>query len=237
MAAASTMRSIRNLHNLKKEKAMTVHIRTLALACALLPGMNALAAEHSCPMGNEAYAIDSRGYVVHNNYGDCVRTSAWTPELAIKECDPDLFPAQAEAEPAPAPVAAPAPAPAPTQVKKVKTLGAGALFALNKAELSDQGRAELDALAADLRQMDSVQSVLVVGHTDSSGAESYNQALSERRAGTVKAYLVSKGVDASVITTRGMGESNPVADNATAEGRAQNRRVEITIKGSEIIVQ
>ena len=72
--------------------------------------------------------------------------------------------------------------------------------------------------------------VEVAGHTDSVGAESYNQSLSERRAKAVKSYLVERGIDADRLTVRGYGESEPVADNATKEGRAENRRVELRKK-------
>ena len=193
----------------------------------------AVAGHHDLIEGNAAYAVDPRGYVVRNNFGDCWRTSSWTQELAINECDPHLFPEQAAA---PAATPAPAPAPAPQKVEKTRTLGASALFAINKADISDAGRAELDALVADLRRMDKVDSIMVVGHTDNTGAADYNMGLSQRRADSVKAYLVDKGIDANLITTKGMGLTQPVASNATREGRAQNRRVEISIKGSEIVV-
>ncbi len=211
-------------------------LQTTIVAGLLVGTISVQAGERFCPKGNEAYVVDSRGNVVLDGSGNCVRSSSWTKELAIKECDPDLFPAS-EPVAAPAPVPAPAPAPAPMQVKKTKTLGAGALFALNKSSLSDAGKAELDALAAGLAQMDEVNSVKVVGHTDSTGAASYNQSLSVKRAETVKAYLVSKGVDPALISASGMGESQPVADNSTREGRAKNRRVEITIDGSVLVVQ
>jgi outer membrane protein OmpA-like peptidoglycan-associated protein len=68
----------------------------------------------------------------------------------------------------------------------------------------------------------------VVGHTDSRGRDAYNQALSERRAASVKDYLVAGGFPAGQIGTVGMGETQPVADNDTDEGRAKNRRVVIT---------
>jgi len=71
--------------------------------------------------------------------------------------------------------------------------------------------------------------VIAVGHTDSVGSDAYNQRLSLARAESVKAYLVSKGVDRQRIRTEGRGESQPVADNATAEGRAKNRRVDIEV--------
>jgi OOP family OmpA-OmpF porin len=73
--------------------------------------------------------------------------------------------------------------------------------------------------------------VIATGHTDSIGTERYNQKLSERRAAAVKAYLVSKGIPASKITTIGKGETQPVATNKTAAGRQKNRRVDIEFKG------
>jgi outer membrane protein OmpA-like peptidoglycan-associated protein len=71
--------------------------------------------------------------------------------------------------------------------------------------------------------------VEVAGHTDSSGSDSYNQQLSERRAGSVAQYLQSQGVISQRLITVGMGESRPVADNNTADGKQLNRRVEITL--------
>jgi OOP family OmpA-OmpF porin len=74
--------------------------------------------------------------------------------------------------------------------------------------------------------------IIAVGHTDWIGTKEYNQALSVRRAEAVKAYLVSKGIDKSRVYTEGKGETMPVADNRTAEGRARNRRVEIEVVGT-----
>jgi len=67
------------------------------------------------------------------------------------------------------------------------------------------------------------------GHTDNIGTDAYNQALSERRAASAKDYVVKKGVDGSRISAQGFGESKPIADNKTKEGRAKNRRVEIKV--------
>jgi OOP family OmpA-OmpF porin len=72
--------------------------------------------------------------------------------------------------------------------------------------------------------------VEVSGHTDATGADDYNQGLSERRANSVLQYMVSKGIDAGRLTSVGHGESIPVADNGTRDGRAQNRRVELDVK-------
>lgn len=71
--------------------------------------------------------------------------------------------------------------------------------------------------------------VEIAGHTDEQGDAAYNQGLSQRRADAVRSYLTSKGVDASRLSGAGYGETQPVADNTTSEGRAQNRRVELRV--------
>jgi len=100
-------------------------------------------------------------------------------------------------------------------------------FAFASAELTPAGRAVLDELAAELQRLTFIRGT-IVGHTDSVGSEAYNQALSERRARSVVQYLESKGVDRGRLTSRGAGESEPIADNSTDEGRALNRRVTLT---------
>lgn len=107
------------------------------------------------------------------------------------------------------------------------TLG-DVLFAFNKAELSTQAFPRLDKLANFLRQFPD-RKLLIEGYTDSVGSDSYNQELSERRAQAVRDALVQRGVDTGRITARGYGKAHAVADNASPEGRAMNRRVEIVI--------
>jgi OOP family OmpA-OmpF porin len=176
-----------------------------------------------------AYWVDSNGKVVRDSSGNCVRTILWEPARATAECDAGLMPKKAAA-PAPAKAEpAPAPKPAPQPVAEKVSLTAGALFDVNKAELKPAGKAELDALADKLKGAQ-VEQITVTGHTDSSGSKQLNQSLSERRADAVKAYLVSKGLDGSRIDTKGAGDTQPVASNSTAAGRAQNRRVEIDIR-------
>jgi outer membrane protein OmpA-like peptidoglycan-associated protein len=85
-----------------------------------------------------------------------------------------------------------------------------------------------DAAKAMLKNPD--MKVTIEGYTDNIGSESYNQKLSEKRANTVKNYLTSKGIDSGRITVSGKGESNPVADNGTADGRAMNRRIEFKMQ-------
>lgn len=102
------------------------------------------------------------------------------------------------------------------------------LFDFNSSTLTPAANDVLAQISKRLTDA-SVISVLVKGHTDSVGSDAYNDTLSQRRADSVAAYLVSQGVAADKIKTEGLGESQPVADNATDEGRAQNRRVEIVV--------
>jgi OOP family OmpA-OmpF porin len=103
-------------------------------------------------------------------------------------------------------------------------------FAFDSAQLSTEARDILNGLAGQINRAPSVTAVMITGHTDSQGSEAYNQGLSERRAKSVADYLIGEGVSSSVIRTAGMGESQPIADNATRDGRARNRRVEIEVK-------
>src|SRR5213593_3084608 len=115
--------------------------------------------------------------------------------------------------------------PPPAKGTKIATVGS-ANFDFDKAQLKPSGRDVLDGAVKTLRDNPSLH-VVVEGHTDSVGSDSYNHKLSERRAKAVRDYLVREGIDPSRITTRGYGKSRPVASNDTAEGRAQNRRAEV----------
>ena len=101
-------------------------------------------------------------------------------------------------------------------------------FALNSAQLNPQFDSVLDKVAATLVEYNQTM-IQVAGHTDSTGSRDYNMKLSEQRAMTVKNYLAGRGVPANRMVTVGAGPDYPVASNDTPEGRAQNRRVEITI--------
>lgn len=114
----------------------------------------------------------------------------------------------------------PPPAPAPLEVLT------GSSFAFNSAELAPSAITEL-ADTLDSLKADPKLRVKIKGYTDSVGSAAYNMQLSTRRAESVKRYLVSEGVSADRIETQGFGLTNPIADNATAEGRAKNRRVEV----------
>lgn len=202
----------------------------------------------------DAYATSGPANQIWKNpFGMCWRTIMWTPEKAIAECDPDLVKkpapkpvAQAAPPPAvvpapppppPAPVAAPVPAPAPIAVAPAAAppppppvpdvvVLKGVNFANDSARLTPESMVILDDVAQRLNKRSDIRAE-VAGHTDDRGAADYNRSLSQKRADSVRSYLVSKGVDSSRLTARGYGEDSPIADNKTSQGRAQNRRVEL----------
>ncbi len=208
-------------------------ISTLA-AAALLGAVSFNAAAQS--QSNEGYWGGSSGFW-KSGFGQCWKPSYWTPAMANAECDPDLV-AKPAAAPAPAPVAAPAPAaapaapaPAPKPIAEKITFAADVLFDFGKADVKPAGKAKLDDLASKMKDIN-LEVVIAVGHTDAIGSEAANQKLSVRRAESVKAYLVSKGVEPNRVYTEGKGKLQPVASNKTAEGRQKNRRVEIEVIGT-----
>ena len=191
---------------------------------------------------------NATGDVWKNATGQCWRDATWTPATAAAACDGAIAaPAPVAAAPAatpapavaPAPVAAPA-APVTAAAPKVAaaapaatkvTYAADAFFDFDKSVLKPEGKAKLDDLAGKLKGI-SLEVIIAVGHTDSVGTDGYNQKLSVARSEAVKAYLVSKGVEKNRIYTEGKGETSPVADNKTTEGRAKNRRVEVEVIGT-----
>jgi outer membrane protein OmpA-like peptidoglycan-associated protein len=165
--------------------------------------------------------------------------------LRAAKSEPMPTPAPTVAPPAPPPPAAPLPprdtdgdriadnldkCPSTARGEKVDPVGCAynvridVLFESNSATLAGDSHAELDRLVAALDSTPTL-SAIIEGHTDSVGSDAHNQDLSERRARTVANYLVARGVGATRLYPQGFGESRPIADNATAEGRAQNRRV------------
>jgi OOP family OmpA-OmpF porin len=146
--------------------------------------------------------------------------------------------------PAPKPAPPPAPKPAPPAPEKPKpaaekpkpvaekvTFAADVLFDFDKSVIKPEGRSKLDDISAKAKGIN-LEVVIAIGHADSIGSDAYNQRLSVRRAESVKAYIVSKGIEANRVYTEGKGEKQPVADNKTRDGRAKNRRVEIEVIGT-----
>lgn len=167
-----------------------------------------------------AYLQDGRGIVTQSGTGLCWRTGYWTPADAVAGCDGTI-----------APIAVAPAAAKPVPVAEKVSYSADTFFDFDKAVVKPEGKKALDVLAEKFKTMNT-EVIIAVGHTDSIGSDAYNQKLSERRAQAVKAYLVSKGVDAKRIYTEGKGEKQPIADNKTKEGRAKNRRVEVEIVAS-----
>jgi outer membrane protein OmpA-like peptidoglycan-associated protein len=160
-------------------------------------------------------------------------------ELLVTPCPvpAPAVPVAAAPEPAPAPAPAPAyvaPAPAPAPVAYVapepaapqKLVLEGVNFDFDKATLRQEDIGSLDDDVEALKAWGDVN-IEVAGHTDSMGSDAYNMKLSQQRAEAVRNFLISRGVAADRLTAKGYGESQPVADNATEEGRFKNRRVEL----------
>ncbi len=169
-------------------------------AAAAVLAVSAIAAE------GDMYLQDGFGGSVKDPFGRCVLTMGGRK---FTECEPQQ-------------VVVPA--------REQITLGADTFFYFDRYDLKPSAIEKLDELAAKLNQLGpAVTGVSIVGNTDAIGTYEYNQALSERRARSVADYLAQKGVNPNSLNVRGDGEHNPIATNDTAQGRAQNRRVEITI--------
>jgi outer membrane protein OmpA-like peptidoglycan-associated protein len=112
----------------------------------------------------------------------------------------------------------------------VITLSGSVLFASAKADLLPEAQIKLGDVAKALAEQDPDAKIVVEGHTDSQGSSSFNQDLSQRRAESVRSYLVSHGIASDRVTAQGFGSTRSIADNGSAEGRANNRRVEIVVQ-------
>lgn len=108
----------------------------------------------------------------------------------------------------------------------------GILFDVNQTALKTAAKTNIESLATSLKNNPETV-VTIVGHTDATGTNEYNQRLSERRAEAVKSYAIAQGINSSRLITQGRGETEPIEDNTTEEGRSKNRRVEIVIVANE----
>ncbi|MBN9475242.1 MAG: hypothetical protein ABS43_12925 [Bordetella sp. SCN 67-23] len=201
---------------------------SLALAFAAVTASGVASAQAGKVNDNWQSAF---GVQVKNATGLCWRNGFWTPATADPSCDGALKVAAPAAAPAPAPAPRPAPAPVPVPVSQKVTYSADAFFDFDKSVVKPEAKVKLDELVNQIRGIN-LEVVIAVGHTDSIGTDAYNQRLSVRRAEAVKAYLVSKGIEANRVYTEGKGEKQPIADNKTAAGRAKNRRVEVEVVGT-----
>ncbi len=166
---------------------------------------------HAVRLGDDAYNADLISEISGvNSCGSSVAANAITDSAAMTAYAADILMS-------------------PIAYEKF-TLSAMTLFDFDKSVLKAEGKEELQRLSEHIRSKGiKVRDIDVIGHTDSVGTQIYNASLSERRAQAVEAYLVSEGVNPSIIDTSGMGELDPVASNANENGRARNRRVEVLI--------
>jgi OOP family OmpA-OmpF porin len=217
-------------------KPLSQVLLTTLLACASASAL----AQAPSPKPGSAYWRDSQGQVIRDGYGGCVVSGFYTPDLATDECAGPKAPlAAASAAPKattssaasnlPAGPKIPEVTPAPQQV----TYKASSFFDFDKTVVKPAGRQALQAMMNQAKGAD-IEQIRVEGHTDATGPTAYNQGLSERRADAVKRVLVELGAPPSKILTEGFGETQPIADNKTHEGRAQNRRVVVEFLGSRI---
>jgi len=194
--------------------------------------------------------LDARGEVVMNGFGECWNAKGGMDKL-VEKCG-DVI-----AKPAPAPAPAPAPVDGDADGDGVKdsmdkcpNTRAGAKvdangceiipnvtidlvndeFDFDSAKLKPKMKTALEDVAAKIKATPGNESLHIIGHTDSTGPDAYNQKLSVRRAQAAADYLAGQGVSRDMMTIEGKGESSPVADNATKAGRSKNRRVEIITK-------
>ena len=215
-----------------KSKIITTLLASIGLFAAVGVAQAQTAADR-------VYLIDSRGEVAMSGAGLCWRTGFWTPAGAAKDpagckCDKDLLPKEV-CEPPMAKAAMAKPS-----GDKV-TVAADALFDFNKATLRPAGKAKLDEVVAMSKQI-KLEVIIAVGHTDRIGSDAYNQKLSERRAASVKSYVVSKGIEANRVYTEGKGEKQPVTQPGQCAGPKSpkviaclqpDRRVDIELIGTK----
>jgi outer membrane protein OmpA-like peptidoglycan-associated protein len=171
-------------------------------------------------VGIGAFGRWQRWYQRVHAIGD-VRMATAGIELMVQQSPPPP-------PPPPAPPVAQAPPPPPPPAAKRKIVLRGVNFDFDKYNIRPDAVPILEQACKTLKDDPSIN-VQAQGYTDSVGTDAYNQRLSERRANAVREWLVKCGIPASRLTARGFGESNPVASNATPEGRAQNRRTELVV--------
>jgi OOP family OmpA-OmpF porin len=164
----------------------------------------------------------------------CYPVSSWSSP--VFQCaapppppPPPVVEAPPEAKPEPAPEPPPPPPPTAKTSEDKIDISEDVLFDEGKATLVERSKTLLDDIARELNEHPEVLKIQIEGHTDSIAGPKLNMKLSNDRVATVKAYLVEKGINPKRLATKGFGETKPIADNKTEEGRAKNRRVEFRI--------
>ncbi|WP_308431506.1 OmpA family protein [Chitinilyticum piscinae] len=223
-------------------------LTTLALVAAFgAAGTAAAATEAYVTNSTNVSAANPEG-VVKNGIGECWQTGSWSKDKVVKGCPGWVEPVAAKVEEKKPEVKQPE-----TVVTSKKfVLKSDVLFDFNKSTLKPAGKDALDKLVEEVKGMAGTKdgAAVVVGYTDRIGSDKYNQALSEKRANTVRDYLVAKGAPADKMTVEGRGEANPVTGDTCnsikdskktraklVECLAPDRRVEIEVKGTQTITE
>lgn len=198
---------------LHKQTVVTSLTGVLASSLLALTSAQALATDDS-----PGYMESASGNILRSGTGDCVHTGSWKPENAtIVGCDDYTLNLEAEVIEG-----------APSGLIGAIVIPEATLFAFDSAELTEAGKNSIEEYRKTLKpEISEAYAGIIIGHTDSTGDADYNLGLSLRRAQAVSDYLVSTGVSAEKLREVGRGEEEPIASNDTAEGQAQNRRVEI----------
>lgn len=198
---------------LHKQTVVTSIAGALASSLLALTSTQALATDDS-----PGYMESASGNILRSGTGDCVHTGSWKPENAtIVGCDDYTLNLEAEVIEG-----------APSGLIGAIVIPEATLFAFDSAELTEAGKNSIEEYRKTLKpEISEAYAGIIIGHTDSTGDADYNLGLSLRRAQAVSDYLVSTGVSAEKLREVGRGEEEPIASNDTAEGQAQNRRVEI----------
>jgi len=197
--------------------------------------------------GDGPYWTDVNGNIVRSaTTGECIRSINWTPEDAIEGCDGKPVKPKSAAVPVVAAVPADSDGDGvPDDVDKcpdsptdkpvdadgctiVSVVLKNVQFESNSSELTSGSSESLDKVVNAMNEYDQLR-IEIQAHTDNSGEAAYNLSLSEKRANSVRDYLIAKGVAANRMAVKGFGETQPIADNSTRDGRATNRRVELKV--------
>lgn len=218
---------------------MQKRLLTVALSSAFMSGCGTVTKNAEPVQGdvksNAGYLADASGNVIKSGYGGCLYNGSWSEADTINVCE-------GIEEPAPTPVVAAEPPKqevaepvAEEQAPVIETvvLNSRAFFGLDADTLSAKGDKAMQNLISKLGDFSKIEKIEIIGHTDDQGSEAYNQQLSERRAETIKSFIIGEYTDTEIKAT-GMGELDPAATNATAEGRQLNRRVEIRVTAKQI---
>ena len=211
-------------------------IKNLIMSSAVIltsPMVLGVAYAHESVGNNHAYLVDGSSRLVRDGQGQCIRTGSWGPEHALAECGDAPKAMEKDAMEAPA-MGPKGPAMAAT------VLETDALFDFNKSTLKAEGKTKIDDLIAKMKAHPEIESILATGHADRIGSDKYNMALSDRRVKAVKAYMVSKGVDAGRVETAAKGESEPVvscSDVKGAESRSNKALIKCLAPNRRVVVQ